>query len=335
MSQHFAMLIETSGIQKYVFGSNELTQNIGASEQVTQATTDWLFALDDGLLPRPHNATLAPPGSASRWVLREKSLDDGLAAEVVYAGGGNALLIFADGEEAKKVAYSLTRRALLEAPGLHLMLAHQAYQAGQLCATVTKLREQIAVQKRAPRMSASLLGLGVTATCAFTGEPAVDEDKNGRLISAEVQSKQRIGQPVGLGNTRLIEYLGDVQRAGFGFVYDFDKLGMREESTYLAVVHTDGNRMGERIGKYAEREANQGDNAFIAAQRAFSVEVQETAHAALVSTVGLLLAPDNLILDPDRERQKWRHKIGGKVPVPIDDDGQERFAVPSHHLRRR
>ena len=36
MSQQVLMLIEATGIQDYIFGSNKLAQNIGASELVRQ-----------------------------------------------------------------------------------------------------------------------------------------------------------------------------------------------------------------------------------------------------------------------------------------------------------
>lgn len=51
MTQSTALLIEASGIQEYIFGSNQLSQNIGASELVTQATTDWLFDERSGCCP--------------------------------------------------------------------------------------------------------------------------------------------------------------------------------------------------------------------------------------------------------------------------------------------
>ena len=177
-------------------------------------------------------------------------------------------------------------------------------------------------KKRSPQRSAPLLGLGVTAACDFTGAPAVDVDKDGRYVSAEVQAKQRAGASDGPGNARLLEYLGDIRLANFEFVYDFNQLGEREESSYLAVVHTDGNRMGERIQFYVNQFVDD-DMEFISAQRKFSVKVQEAAHAALVSSVGLLLAPKNLAWDKISER----NRIGGEggVPVPIDRDGVERL----------
>ncbi|GIK72749.1 MAG: hypothetical protein BroJett021_17370 [Chloroflexota bacterium] len=320
MTQHFAMLIEASGIQEYIFGSNELIQNIGASELVTQATTDWLFDDTNGLLPRPHNAQrVSERGKPSRWRLDDRSLTDGLEAEVVYAGGGNALILFKNEEDARKLAYELTRQVLQDAPGLRLELAWQAYQTGKLAATVNQLRDRVAEQKRAPRRSAPLLGLGVTAACTFTGAPAVARDKEGRYISAEVQAKQRAGASDGPGNERLLEYLGDFATQQFGFVYDFNQLGERDEFSYLAVVHTDGNRMGERIQQYVDQFASD-DEAYVKAQRAFSVAVQAAAHAALTSTVGILVNPNNLGWD----EQDRCYKIGQRVPVR-EQEGLDRL----------
>ena len=158
MTQSIAMLIEASGIQDYVFGSNELAQNIGASELVTQATTDWLFAEEEGLLPRPHNASRARPGGAARWTLDQRGLADGLAAEVVYAGGGNALILFADDAAAQAFAFQVTSKAVRDAPGLRLVLARQSFESGQLAAKVSSLHDKIAEQKRAPRRDCAAAG---------------------------------------------------------------------------------------------------------------------------------------------------------------------------------
>ena len=323
MTQSTALLIEASGIQEYIFGSNELAQNIGASELVTQATTDWLFDERRGLLQKPHNVRKARQGAAARWQIGDQGLNNGLAAEVVYAGGGNALILFASEEEANKTVYSLTRKALQDAPGLRLEAAWRSFAQGGLAETVNTLRDQISQQKRSPQRSAPLLGLSVTAACNFTGAPAIGVDGGGRYISAEVQAKQRAGASNGPGNGRLLEYLHDIRQENFEFVYDFNQLGEHKETSYLAVVHTDGNRMGNRIQSYVDQFGND-DASYIKAQREFSLKVQEAAHAALNSTVGLMLAPENLVDNPD-EQGGWRHKLGDVVPVPIDNQGIERL----------
>jgi len=319
MTQSTALLIEASGIQEYIFSSNQLSQNIGASELVTQATTDWLFDKRGGLLPQPHNVRRAQQGAASRWHIGDQSLANGLAAEVIYAGGGNALILFAAEEEAKKTVYNLTRKALRYAPGLRLEAAWRSFAQGELAATVNILRDQISQQKRSPQRSSPLLGLGVTAACDFTNAPAVGVDDEGRYVSAEVQAKQRAGAADGPGNDRLLEYLHNIRQANFEFVYDFNQLGEREETSYMAVVHTDGNRMGERIQSYVDQFASD-DAAYVKAQREFSQKVQSSAHAALNSTVGLMLAPNNLKWDD----QKRRYLLGGQVPI-LRFDGIDRL----------
>lgn len=313
MTQSIALLIEASGIQDYVFGSNELAQNIGASELVTQATTDWLFDEPGGLMPRPHNVT-KQQDAAARWHLGDQSLARGLAAEVVYAGGGNALILFASEEEAKKVVYGLTYRVLRDAPGLRLETAWRSFAKGKLAETVATLRDQISQQKRSPQRSAPLLGVSVTAACDFTSAPAAGVDSAGRYVSAEVQAKQRVGASNGPGNARLLEYLHDIRRENFEFVYNFNQLGEHKEASYLAVVHTDGNRMGERIQTYTNRFAGD-DAAYVKAQREFSQKVQKAAHSALNSTVGLMLAPNNLTW----EEEKKHYVLGAEVTIPRSD----------------
>lgn len=233
---------------------------------------------------------------------------------MIYAGGGNALILFAAEEEAKKTIYSLTRKALRDAPGLRLEAAWRSFAQGKLAATVNILRDQISQQKRSPQRSSPMLGLGVTAACDFTGAPAVGVDDEGRYVSAEVRTKQRAGAANGPGNGRLLEYLHNIRQANFEFVYDFNQLGEREETSYLAVVHTDGNRMGERIQSYVDQFASD-DAAYVKAQREFSQKVQSSAQHALNSTVGLMLAPNNLKWD----NQKRRYLLGGQVPIPRVD----------------
>lgn len=41
MASKIMLSVEASGIQEYIFGSNQLAQNIGASELVRRATEDW------------------------------------------------------------------------------------------------------------------------------------------------------------------------------------------------------------------------------------------------------------------------------------------------------
>ena len=303
------MLVEATGIQEYVFGSNQLAQNIGASELVQRATTDWVY----DLLPQPHN--VRPDSRRVEGVCFDgRSIEsDGLAAEVVYAGGGNAMLLFAADDQALTFAHQLTRRTLEKAPGLQLVLQRRSFDPEH---TVLRdlhqtLRGELAQRKLNRPVSAPLLGLGVTASCLYTGAPAVAVDAmEGRLISAEVQAKL---SAEAAGKDRLGRYLAGIRDAGFEFANDFNLFGQKNESSYLAVVHADGNNMGLRIKEIGDQYREPAGNAgYVQALRAFSESVKEIAETALTRTASLLIAPDNLT----------GKLLAGKVPLQRRD-GQD------------
>lgn len=278
MDQKSLLLIEATGIQEYIFSSNKLSQNIGASEIVCRATEDWVKAQTE-------------PES------------------IVYAGGGNAMLVFDDKAQATDLARRLTRHALEDAPGLQLVVAQQEYTPGRLAETHQSLRKKLAQRKLDRQFSTPLPGLGVTAACVYTGAPAVALNDEGQLISAEVQAKLSAEED---GKERLKGQLPEVAGHGYDFVYDFNDFGVKGESSYIAVIHTDGNRMGERIQALGQ-EHSADDAAYIQALRKFSDSVKKAARKALKSTVDLLLASVEEVEGQDGRRRKV---IGGVVPCP-------------------
>jgi hypothetical protein len=318
MSQRTLMLIEATGIQDYIFGSNQLAQNIGASQRTQQITQDWVYTA----LPGPHNVR-EDPADPDGWRVEDSAAGQTLAAEVVYAGGGNAMLLFDDECQAEVFARRLTARVIREAPGLRLVLGRRTFDfAGQALAALHQdLRGELALRKLDRPASVPLLGLGVTAACKFTGAPAVAE-REGRLISAEVQAKLAAEEE---GRQRLGRHLRDVADAGFDFISDFGDLGRKGEASYLAVVHTDGNSMGRRIQQLAAQYSAPAANVnYVAGLRRFSRSVADAAHRALVKTAGLLIAPDNLADEEDTaEGRHKRQVLAGKVPVPISKKGQD------------
>lgn len=319
MPQQVLLLVEATGIQNYIFGSNQLVQNIGASELVQRATTDWVYEA----LPTSCNV-VRDDTDPDGWKITEQTLQgDGLLAEVVYAGGGNAMILFTDTEDAvsgaKAFTRQLTRRVLEHAPGLGIVVAWQALDSRPLKDVHQGLRQRLALRKLDRPRNVPLLGLSVTAECKFTGAPAVDSD-DGRLISAEVRKKLDAKEAA---ETRLVRHLSGVKLAGFEFLNDFNKMGAKGESSYLAVVHTDGNSMGERIRRIGER-CGDDDEAYVRELRKFSSSVGSAARSALNRTVGMLLDPNNL-RRPREDNGSLQYVLADKVPVPLSDDGKDRL----------
>ncbi len=185
---------------------------------------------------------------------------------MIYAGGGNALLLFEGNyAAAKPFVTALTTWLLKNAEGLSLVTHYQEldWENESLARCHQTLRKEMARLKAGRRQPTPLLGLGVTAACAFTGLPAVARDLDGRLVSQSVVQKlvmtkgQRVDSPA---ERRLARVFPKEFAHTHEIVRDFEYFGTRGESSYIAVVHTDGNRMGRRFQDIADAHASPRDN---------------------------------------------------------------------------
>lgn len=309
MSKFTVTVLDTTGIQSYVFGSNRLRENVGASYLLAQATDDWVKdTLEENQISVPREQQYEPI---------EKS---GLSAELVYAGGGNATILFRTPDVAIKFTQKLSKRILKDAPGINLVVAHAEFtwnddNGDSLYKVIQELRgEELERQKHSRIPSAPLLGLGVTATCNSTQLPAIgrtDEPKyqmpkesKHYLVSRETGAKL---QSVKLANERLKkEIFEDEILKDFEIALDFDDFGRSEgESSYLAIVHADGNNMGQRFEKFGEKKCNRD---YINGIRNFSKSVHNASIKALKEITKILVES----IQPDEQGKK---KVKGKFEI--------------------
>jgi hypothetical protein len=131
-----------------------------------------------------------------------------------------------------------------------------------------------------------LLGLGVTASCLSTGLVAVDSsDRYGvptsYPVSREIVEKLRaVDSQNDAANKELIKTIFEGLELGDYIVpYDVDDLGRTEgRSSYMAIVHADGNGMGARFKEYGK---NKRDREYITAMRELSEAVDKAGINAL------------------------------------------------------
>lgn len=288
-------VIDTAGIQNYIFGSNVLKQNVGASELVRRATQDWVYEelKKEGTTNVDQNGRINDQAHIER---------DNLVSELVYSGGGNTVVLFRSLDVALKFTRHLTRRVLKEAPGLRLIVAHQEFDwdSQALSQVVQATLERVRRKKEEPVVSTPLLGLSVTADCQYTGLPAVGKNKDDKRISAEVRAKENIFEAA---HTRLISMMS---LDGHEIPKDFDDFGRTKgESSYIAVVHTDGNGMGKRVAAIADKYPEpSGNRSYIQDIRKFSQSIEKAALDALKATYQQLVRCKDAT-----------DKIGGVVPI--------------------
>lgn len=260
-------LIDVSGVQRYLFGSNKLAHNMGASWLVEQITSAWLKELLGKNLTR----ALAQSPDAK--------------AELIYAGGGNALLLFRQQADALAFARGLSRKVLTEAPGLQMLICHTQFDwyTDALASAYADVQAQIANAKTQALTFGEPLGLSVNAVCVYTGLPAIKKDEDGRWVSAEIAAKQDTQNSA---RQRLKRLIPESAPPNLEFNADFNQYGDEGEASYIAVVHIDGNGMGKRKQKLCDDYKTPNQNReLIIALRQFSDDIKQASDIALKETL--------------------------------------------------
>ena len=345
------VVIDTTQIQPYIFGSNRLADNVGASWLVKQATSTWALQLVSALKSNVKNAQQNQLDDSLR-------IEDGnLDAEVIYAGGGNVLVLFADECKARAFIARLSRKALCEAPGLQLLFAlrqvdwsrrpaqqfdwtahpdgadfdRQRHSAGLFIAVMQAFQDLERQKSERPR-SAPLLGLGVSMACRATGLPAAALDDDRLPISAEIEAKR---QATDFSNKELRWLFSSVFDNEFDFPLDIDHLGRaRGEQSFIAVAHADGNGMGQAMIETGKRNAHD-NRTYIQAVRNRSQLIAWIAAKALRDTLQLLSKAicregDNYVI------VHWLSRKGGTIKpasrLVLHRNGNNRWWLPFRPL---
>ncbi len=284
MNEYTLVVLETSQIQPYIFNSNRLKENVGASYLVAAATEDWA---------REAVSNFDSHNLASSGFDDIKRIEDGqLTVEVLYCGGGNAVLLFKTDDDARHFIRQLSRRAIMEARGLRLTFHKERIDWNQpLSETVSNALKTLKNQRSHQPPRTGIGGLGVTAMCASTSLPAVKMDKdpegNWEAISAEVEHKRQASKAANEKLTDLLALPGE-----YRYPLDFDDLGRTKgESSFIAVVHADGNDMGKLIqGMKSTYPTAAHNREYIRAMRGFSENVKAASKAALNTMCEKLIA---------------------------------------------
>ncbi|MDO4272601.1 MAG: hypothetical protein Q4D16_02945 [Eubacteriales bacterium] len=111
---------DVSGIQSYIFASNRLQENVGASCQVTRILEEFLpdSIKEEIIFPQDY---VLDWEKEDRLCILEK---ENLKAEIVYIGGGNAVVLFRGRQEFEKVSQSLGRKVAENCQGIYLVSAY-------------------------------------------------------------------------------------------------------------------------------------------------------------------------------------------------------------------
>lgn len=226
------VLLRTEGNQRFIFASNKRQEIVGASELIARLDRTWVREELRNVFP----------GFNESWRIGPHD------AELLMAGAGTATVLVKDKQLAKRLVTRVTSRALREAPGLDVcgvVVPYGPSDGGlRLVDAYSKAqRELSAVRDDRPGPQARFRRLPLIAECASNGLPASETrweaDENtyqprspvavAKLDAFRGTAFDRLAQAAGMPAETMQAI---VRRLSF-------------EADWVAVVHADGNRLGD------------------------------------------------------------------------------------------
>ena len=297
------VLIETSGNQRYIFATNKLRENVGASELTYRVGTQWTLEADESLAhlwPKDEDAA-----QLRQNLLNQQPISlNGNSVEVIVATSGKAMLLVDNRETAKTIIQEVTSKALKQAPGLDVcgtISDHFDWNQNPLGMIVRATHEKLDYL-RANRPSAALrfLRLPVVRECATSGLPAAEWDsgaKGGEPPAARSRISLCKRNNVDSYRSRMRALLRRHAVEG-NFARDIGVL--EKHCDWLAVVHADGNGVGqifldfwENSGCSTRKENNEAikdlNRYYVNRYREFSIALDICTEEAFIAALRSLV----------------------------------------------
>jgi hypothetical protein len=239
-----AVLVETTGKQRYIFSTNKLREVVGASELVAASTTDWVT---DAVASVSHD-------------------DPRVRVEPVLTVSGLALITVAGtGEEhesavCRELIWKITHHALTTAPGLRVLGVFKPLgDRGEMTRDdLIELRDSLErVKATGSPPEARLQRLPVTSACRTSDGPAAGrfDDLSGdgpeQLSEASIAKRRNNHEGRGRIAGRLAPYN---QRPEPYALIAASRMERRlsGDVPWLGIVHADGNGFGAMLRRLGE-----------------------------------------------------------------------------------
>ncbi len=292
----FIVLLETSGNQRYIFSTNKLRENVGASELTYQIGTKFIECAVKQIDNRDFSVA---------DILEEEAIEKTTnKIEVILATSGKALLLVKDENNpnkeknaiAREVVRFITQKALEEMPGLTVHGAicevEDVDDAGKFHQSVKAVHEQLEkIRYQIPSNLQRFQRLPFAAECNTSNLPAeklyvheavktVEEKKPHSLVSITKQ------EALDKGKKRVIEIIRNTEKelyqtenpTLFEFAANNHRLNIEErfkETKWFAVIHADGNGLGQKFLKFQDEIKANSSSDYVEKYRRFSLILDE------------------------------------------------------------
>ncbi|MDX3099970.1 Cas10/Cmr2 second palm domain-containing protein [Nonomuraea angiospora] len=264
----YLVVMATAGNQRYIFSSGKRQEIVGASDLIARVNEAWVL---EAL------AEVFQGFDKDTWRIETHE------AELLVAAAGRITVLVKDKPAGQRLVTVLTCRALEEAPGLDLCGAVIECPVGRFGEVLRSSQSQLAsVRELRPGPEGRFLRLPLIADCASSGLPASAVRREGPGEPSQRRSAAAM--------KKLAAYPGALDRLGRRVSADpktmremVDQLGLRAD--WVAVVHADGNGLGEVFQSVVESANGHNDRIQADSLRDFSLGVDGCAKRALLTAL--------------------------------------------------
>lgn len=241
-STYHLLLIDITGIQGYLFSTNKLQENVGASELVKN--------IYEEILKTSLNSVSNSNKNLDNWKLKPNELQilqQEIHCEIGYIGGGNALLIFKSNKDVEEFKKNWSRTLLIKAPGISTSFASievNSLEGDEFKNKYIKMFEILRENKLQYSTNFLIPDHGITATCSRSGntQDTPHEDVDGfKYVSSVVKSKLNGYQK---SYEKVSSKVKNIFQKEMNVYHDFEKL-QEDGNSHIAIVHIDGNGIGQ------------------------------------------------------------------------------------------
>ncbi|MBG9782994.1 Cas10/Cmr2 second palm domain-containing protein [Shouchella lehensis] len=226
-------IYDISGIQEYIFATNELKQNIGGSKIVGNLMKKELVYVFQGL-EDPYKVKWEWESTTSFDLYDDVNLD----AEVIFIGGGNALVVYGNKELYQKVNKELAIRLIEKSYSLTLMTESIEIETDKsYFAIYGELQKKLREAKEERVRPQPFGAYPISAQESFGGFPITQSNEKSTV---QALKEQAVGS-----DDEMIPMPSEKNWA----LQISDLKKNQGEDSYIAVVHIDGNGIGEQLKK--------------------------------------------------------------------------------------
>lgn len=244
----FLAAYDVSGIQDYIFATNRMKENIGASFIVSDILKE---ALPQALLTLekeyPGKQVETDWEQLTSFQMEEQ---DQIIAEVIYIGGGNAFVVFRSEEYYRAASQKLAEIIVDISTSLTVASSVIRTEGRSFTTDRKKLLCNLETVKNRLVRRQLLSPYPIVEQDPIFGFP-VTEERDGEKLSSVQAEKRKVFQEK---KDRKDSIFGITLPKETGYAVEMrDMAAIPGEDSYVAVVHMDGNGMGELLNKKLER----------------------------------------------------------------------------------